>query len=127
MTIREMYESVLEVLETGETAVDKAELTEMVRARLEKHIEQTEKRKTAERKPTAKQLAAQAYDAQLLEALKGELTDEFLGRMYFAEALEITGPKVSALMKKLVAEGIVEKGEVKGEKGKQVGYRRVQA
>ena len=122
-----MYESVLEVLETGETAVDKAELTEMVRARLEKHIEQTEKRKTAERKPTAKQLAAQAYDAQLLEALKGELTDEFLGRMYFAEALEITGPKVSALMKKLVAEGIVEKGEVKGEKGKQVGYRRVQA
>ena len=127
MTIREMYESVLEVLETGETAVDKAELTEMVRARLEKHIEQTEKRKNAERKPTAKQLAAQAYDAQLLEALKGELTDEFLGRMYFAEALEITGPKVSALMKKLVAEGIVEKGEVKGEKGKQVGYRRVQA
>ena len=122
-----MYESVLEVLETGETAVDKAELTEMVRARLEKHIEQTEKRKTAERKPTAKQLAAQAYYAQLLEALKGELTDEFLGRMYFAEALEITGPKVSALMKKLIAEGIVEKGEVKGEKGKQVGYRRVQA
>ena len=124
MTIREMYESVLEVLKDSTDERVTEDLIQHVEARLEKHIEQTEKRKTAERKPTAKQLAAQAYDAQLLEALKGELTDEFQGRMYFAEALEITGPKVSALMKKLIAEGVAEKGEVKGEKGKQVGYKR---
>ena len=119
-----MYENVLNELNGNDLTCDRAELIEMVQGRLDKHIEQSEKRKNAERKPTAKQLAAQAYDAQLLEALKNELTDEFQGRMYFAEALEITGPKVSALMKKLIAEGIVEKGEVKGEKGKQVGYKR---
>ena len=122
-----MYESVLEVLETGETAVDKAELTEMVRARLEKHIEQTEKRKTAERKPTAKQLAAQEYDAKLIEAIEPMLTDEFQLRTAFSEALDITPTKASVLLGKMVKAGIVEKGEVKGEKGKQVGYRRVQA
>jgi flagellar biosynthesis component FlhA len=124
MTIREMYENVLSVLETGETEVDRAELTEMVRARLEKHIEQTEKRKNAERKPTAKQLAAKEYDAKLMEALAEQLTDEFQPRTVFAEALDISPSKASTLLNKMDG---VEKGEVKGEKGKQVGYRRAQA
>ena len=119
-----MYENVLSVLETGETEVDRAELTEMVRARLEKHIEQTEKRKNAERKPTAKQLAAKEYDAKLMEALAEQLTDEFQPRTVFAEALDISPSKASTLLNKMDG---VEKGEVKGEKGKQVGYRRVQA
>lgn len=124
MTIREMYENVLSVLETGETEVDRAELTEMVRARLEKHIEQTEKRKNAEHKPSAKQLAAQEYDAKLMEAIEPMLTDEFQLRTVFAEALDITPSKASYLLNKMDG---VEKGEVKGEKGKQVGYRRAQA
>lgn len=124
MTIREMYENVLSVLETGETEVDRAELTEMVRVRLEKHIEQTEKRKNAERKPTAKQLAAKEYDAKLMEALAEQLTDEFQPRTVFAEALDISPSKASTLLNKMDG---VEKGEVKGEKGKQVGYRRAQA
>lgn len=124
MTIREMYENVLSVLETGETEVDRAELTEMVRARLEKHIEQTERRKNAERKPTAKQLAAKEYDAKLMEALAEQLTDEFQPRTVFAEALDISPSKASTLLNKMDG---VEKGEVKGEKGKQVGYRRAQA
>ncbi len=119
-----MYENVLSVLETGETEVDRAELTEMVRARLEKHIEQTEKRKNAERKPTAKQLAAKEYDAKLMEALAEQLTDEFQPRTVFAEALDISPSKASTLLNKMDG---VEKGEVKGEKGKQVGYRRAQA
>lgn len=126
MTIREMYENVLSLLETGEVEVDRAELTEMVRARLEKHIEQTEKRKTAERKPSAKELAAQEYDAKLMEALNEQLTDEFQLRTVFAEALDITPSKASTLLNKMVKAGLVEKGEVKGEKGKQVGYRRAQ-
>lgn len=126
MTIREMYENVLSLLETGEVEVDRAELTEMVRARLEKHIEQTEKRKIAERKPSAKELAAQEYDAKLMEALNEQLTDEFQLRTVFAEALDITPSKASTLLNKMVKAGLVEKGEVKGEKGKQVGYRRAQ-
>ena len=119
-----MYENVLSMLETGETEVDRAELAEMVRARLEKHIEQTEKRKNAERKPSAKELAAREYDAKLMEAIEPMLTDEFQLRTVFAEALDITPSKASILLNKM---DCVEKGEVKGEKGKQVGYRRKQA
>ena len=100
------------------------ELAEMVQSRLEKHDAQHEKRKNAERKPSAKQLAAQEYDAKLMEAIEPMLTDEFQLRTVFAEALDITPSKASILLNKM---DCVEKGEVKGEKGKQVGYRRKQA
>ena len=124
MTIREMYVNVIAVLEGKEVEVDLVELKEMVEDRLAKHDAQNEKRKNAERKPSAKQLAAREYDAKLMEAIDGILTDEFQLRTAFAEALDITPSKASHLLNKMVAEGIVEKGEVKGEKGKQVGYKR---
>ena len=121
-----MYVELLNVLETGETEVSREELTAMVRERLEKHDAQNEKRRNAERKPSAKQLAAAEYDAKLIEAIGPMLTDEFQLRTVFAEALDITPSKASTLLNKMVAAGTVEKGEVKGEKGKQVGYRRAQ-
>lgn len=124
MTIREMYMELINVLENGETEVDRAELAAMVRARLEKHDAQTEKRKTADRKPSAKELAAREYDAKLMEALQNELTDEFYNRVYFAEALDITPSKASTLLNKMAAAGIVEKGEIKVDGRKQVGYKR---
>ena len=124
MTIREMYVELLNVLNEKETAVSREDLIQMVEARLEKHDAQNEKRKNAERKPSAKQLAAQEYDAKLMEAIEPMLTDEFQLRTVFAEALDITPSKASTLLNKMVATGIVEKGEVKGEKGKQVGYKR---
>lgn len=124
MTIREMYVNVIAVLEGKEVDVDLVELKEAVEDRLAKHDAQNEKRKSAERKPSAKQLAAREYDAKLMEAIKELLTDEFQLRTVFAEALDITPSKASTLLNKMVAEGIVEKGEVKGEKGKQVGYKR---
>ena len=126
MTIREMYVEMLNVLETGETEVDRAELAAMVRERLEKHDAQNEKRKSAERKPSAKELAAREYDAKLMESIDELLTDEFQVRTVFAEALDITPSKASTLLTKMAKAGSVEKGEVKGEKGKQVGYRRAQ-
>ena len=119
-----MYENVLEVLKDSADERVTEDLVQMVEARLEKHIEQTEKRKNAERKPTAKQLAAKEYDAKLMEALDEQLTDEFQPRTVFAEALDISPSKASTLLNKMDG---VEKGEVKGEKGKQVGYRRTQA
>ena len=100
------------------------ELAEMVQSRLEKHDAQNEKRKNADRKPSAKQLAAAEYDAKLIEAIDEMLTDEFQLRTAFAEALDITPSKASTLLNKMVKAGTVEKGEVKGEKGKQVGYKR---
>ena len=121
-----MYESVLEVLKDSADERVTEDLVQMVEARLEKHIEQSEKRKTAERKPSAKQLAAAEYDAKLIEAIEPMLTDEFQLRTVFAEALDITPSQASVLLGKMVKAGTVEKGEVKGEKGKQVGYRRAQ-
>lgn len=123
MTVREMYVEMLNVL-NGSKTDGWDELAEMVQSRLEKHDAQNEKRKNAERKPTAKQLAAKEYDAKLMEALAEQLTDEFQPRTVFAEALDISPSKASTLLNKMDG---VEKGEVKGEKGKQVGYRRAQA
>ena len=124
MTIREMYVNMIDVLEGKEIEADLGELKQMVEDRLAKHDAQNEKRKNAERKPSAKQLAAQEYDAKLMEAISDLLTDEFQLRTVFAEALDITPSKASTLLNKMVAAGSVEKGEVKGEKGKQVGYKR---
>lgn len=124
MTIREMYVNMINVLENADAEVDRVALKEAVEDRLAKHDAQNEKRRNAERKPSAKQLAAREYDAKLTEAIGELLTDEFQLRTAFAEALDITPSKASFLLNKMVKAGTVEKGEVKGEKGKQVGYKR---
>ena len=127
MTIREMYVNMIAVLEGKEIDADLVELKEAVEERLAKHDAQNEKRRSAERKLTPKQIAAKEYDSKLMESIGEVLTDEFQLRTVFAEALDITPSKASVLLNKMVAAGTVEKGEIKGEKGKQVGYRRVQA
>ena len=126
MTIREMYVNAIEALNGNEIPCSTDELVAMLTERLEKHDAQNEKRKAAERKPSAKELAAREYDAKLMESIGELLTDEFQVRTVFAEALDITPSKASTLLTKMAKAGSVEKGEVKGEKGKQVGYRRAQ-
>ena len=118
MTIREMYVNAISALQGNDIECSTDELIQMLTERLEKQ------RKSADRKPSAKELAAREYDAKLMEALQEILTDEFQLRTVFAEALDITPSKASVLLNKMVTAGIVEKGEVKGEKGKQVGYKR---
>ena len=127
MTVREIYVEMLNVLNDTERKFSNVELQEAIEGRIQKLDEQNAKRRAAERKPSAKQLAAREYDAKLMESIGESLTDEFQLRTVFAEALDITPSKASFLLNKMVAAGAVEKGEVKGEKGKQVGYRRVQA
>ena len=127
MTVREIYVEMLNVLNDTERKFSNVELQEAIEGRIQKLDEQNAKRRAAERKPSAKQLAAREYDAKLMESIGEILTDEFQLRTIFAEALDITPSKASFLLTKMVAAGAVEKGEVKGEKGKQVGYRRVQA
>ena len=124
MTIREMYVNMINVLENADAEIDRVALKEAVEDRLAKHDAQNEKRRNAERKPSAKQLAAREYDAKLTEAIDEMLTDEFQLRTAFAEALDITPSKASFLLNKMVKAGSVEKGDIKGEKGKQVGYKR---
>ena len=124
MTIREMYVNMINVLENPNVEIDRVALKEAIEDRIAKYDAQAEKRKNAERKPSAKQLAAREYDAKLMESIGEVLTDEFQLRTVFAEALDITPSKASTLLNKMVAAGLVEKGEVKGEKGKQVGYKR---
>lgn len=124
MTIREMYVNMINVLENPNAEIDRVALKEAIEDRIAKYDAQVEKRKNAERKPSAKQLAAREYDAKLMESIGEVLTDEFQLRTVFAEALDITPSKASTLLNKMAAAGLVEKGEVKGEKGKQVGYKR---
>ena len=124
MTIREMYVNMINVLENPNAEVDRVALKEAIEDRIAKYDAQAEKRKNTERKPSAKQLAAREYDAKLMESIGEVLTDEFQLRTVFAEALDITPSKASTLLNKMAAAGLVEKGEVKGEKGKQVGYKR---
>lgn len=124
MTIREMYVNMINVLENPNAEIDRVALKVAIEDRIAKYDAQAEKRKNAERKPSAKQLAAREYDAKLMESIGEVLTDEFQLRTVFAEALDITPSKASTLLNKMAAAGLVEKGEVKGEKGKQVGYKR---
>lgn len=122
MTIRETYVNAINYL-SGDNTVDPSELCAKFEELLAKHDAQNEKRKNAERKPSPKQLAAAEYDAKLMEAIESLLSDEFQSRTVFAEALDITPSKASTLLNKMEKSGIVEKGEIKGEKGKQVGYK----
>ena len=119
-----MYVNTISALQGNEIECSVDELVQMLTERLEKHDAQNEKRKAADRKPSAKELAAREYDAKLIEAIDEMLTDEFQLRTAFAEALDITPSKASTLLNKMVKTGTVEKGEIKGEKGKQVGYKR---
>ena len=122
MTSREFYTSILNYLDGGD--IDNAAVQEFAQHKLVKMDEQNEKRRNAERKPTPKQIAAAEYDAKLMEAIGDILTDDFQGRAAFAEALDVSPSKASTLLNKMVAAGSVLKGEVKGEKGKLVGYKR---
>ena len=124
MTIREMYVNAIDALNGKEIEVPVDEIISMLQDRLEKHDAQNEKRKNAERKPSPKQLAAAEYDAKLMEAISEILTDDFQPRTFFADALDITPSKASFLLNKLAAQGIVEKGEGKSDKGKIVAYKR---
>ena len=116
MTKRESFNALLSIPAVAENA-------DLV-AFIEHEIVLLDKKNSAERKPTPKQIAAAEYDAKLMEAIGDVLTDEFQGRAVFAEALDVSPSKASVLLNKMVAAGTVVKGEYKGEKGKLVGYKR---
>ena len=119
-----MYMNAIAILTESDAEIGVDEVVAKMQEQLAKLDAQNEKRKNAERKPSPKQLAAAEYDAKLMEAISEILTDDFQPRTFFAEALDITPSKASVLLNKMVAQGIVEKGEGKGDKGKIVAYKR---
>ena len=119
-----MYVNAIEVLNGNETETSVDEIVAKMSEQIAKIDAQNEKRKNAERKPSAKQIAAAEYDAKLMEAIAEILSDEFQPRTYFSEALDITPSKASTLLNKMAAKGIVEKGEGKVDGRKVVAYKK---
>jgi len=78
--------------------------------------DQTIKRNTAERKPTKKQVEQKAQDAEIRSAILSEMepgtlysSDEIAKNLPTVVSLGLSAPKVSYLMRGLVAEGKVSK------------------
>lgn len=84
----------------------KAEAT----ARIEKLDAANEARKN---KPTKAQLEKQAENAELAEKIVAMLTTEPVTESVVAEAVGVSGPKARAILKVLVEDGRVVKGETK--------------
>ena len=99
-------------------------ITEEMRAFAESAIEQMErganKRKVKNAEKSAEKNAA--FREQILEVLKAEPSETFT-TSEIAEALEISVQKASAILRGMVAEGILNVADVKvPKKGKQKGY-----
>lgn len=87
-----------------------AELTEYATAAIAKLDATNEARKN---KPTKAQLEKQAENAELAEKIVAMLTTEPVTESVVAEAVGVSGPKARAILKMLVEDGRVVKGETK--------------
>ena len=82
-------------------------ITDEVREKLEVLKAQLNKRNSAERKPTKAQKENEALKAEVVEFLRG--ADGGVQCKEIASHFEVSGQKMSALLKQLVDGGIVEK------------------
>ena len=87
-----------------------AEVVEYATAAIAKLDATNEARKN---KPSKAQIAKQAENAALAEEIMAVLTTEAVTEGTIAEAVGVTGPKARAVLKMLVEEGRVIKGEAK--------------
>ena len=86
------------------------ELTEYATAAIAKLDAANEARKN---KPTKAQLEKQVENAELAEKIVAVLTTEPVTESVVAEAVGVSGPKARAVLKMLVEDGRVVKGETK--------------
>lgn len=90
------------------------ELTDEVRAKVEKMKEQFEKKNSAEKKPTANQVANEGIKEAILSSMES-------GKLYSITDLikevpacaDLTNQKVSALVKQMISDNLVERVEEK--------------
>lgn len=129
LTQKTFFANVIAMLngETPQFTTD--EMREFAEARIAKIDETNARNRTAEHKPTPKELAAQEENARLRASLVAIVREAAapLVRDAIAEAMGITPQKVSRLAGEAANDGMIAKVEVKGEKGKRVAYAAVEA
>ena len=87
-------------------------LTEEVKAKLEKMKSQFEKKNSAEKKPTATQIANEGIKSVILETLgDSSLTITEMQKIN-GELAELSNQKISALLKQMVENGSVVRVEI---------------
>ena len=93
--------------------LDTCELSAEVRAKLEKMKSQFEKKNSAEKKPTATQIANEGIKSVILETLgDSSLTITEMQKIN-GELTELSNQKISALLKQMVESGSVVREEIK--------------
>ena len=93
--------------------LDTCELSAEVRAKLEKMKAQFEKKNSAEKKPTATQIANEGIKSVILEVLgNSSLTITEMQKIN-GELAELSNQKISALLKQMVESGSVVREEIK--------------
>ena len=93
--------------------LDTCELSAEVRAKLEKMKSQFEKKNSAEKKPTATQIANEGIKSVILETIgNGSLTITEMQKIN-SELAELSNQKISALLKQMVESGSVVREEIK--------------
>ena len=93
--------------------LDNCTLTEEVKAKIEKMKAQFEKKNSAEKKPTATQIANEGIKNVILETIgSGSFTISELQKLNF-ELAELSNQKISALLKQMTESGSVKREEIK--------------
>ena len=88
-------------------------LTDEVKAKIEKMKAQFEKKNSAEKKPTATQVANEGIKNVILETIgSGSFTISELQKLN-SELAELSNQKISALLKQMTENGSVKREEIK--------------
>lgn len=93
--------------------LDTCELSAEVRAKLEKMKSQFEKKNSAEKKPTATQVANEGVKAKIIEVLGNKSLTITEMQKLDVELAELSNQKISALLKQMVENGSVVREEIK--------------
>ena len=93
--------------------LDTCELSTEVRAKLEKMKIQFEKKNSAEKKPTATQIANEGVKAKILEVIGDKSLTITEMQKLDGELAELSNQKISALLKQMVENGSVVREEIK--------------
>jgi predicted Fe-Mo cluster-binding NifX family protein len=89
------------------------DLTAEVREKIEKMKVQFEKKNSAEKKPTATQIANEGIKSVILETIGDKSVTITELQKLNVELAELSNQKISALLKQMVAEGTIIREEIK--------------
>ena len=93
--------------------LDTCELSTEVRTKLEKMKSQFEKKNSAEKKPTATQIANEGVKAKILEVIDDKSLTITEMQKLDGELAELSNQKISALLKQMVESGSIVREEIK--------------